>query len=69
MQIAVVQTRPAACAVDVNLNAHETWVKKAAGRGAAMVFFPELSVTGYEPEHAARLALRADDARFDMFRC
>ena len=32
-----------------------------------MVFFPELSLTGYEPKHAARFALRADDARLDVF--
>lgn len=67
MRIAVVQTQPVACAVDVNVKAHETWVKKAAGHGADMVFFPELSLTGYEPEHASRLAMRADDVRLDVF--
>jgi predicted amidohydrolase len=67
MRVAVVQTQPAACAVDVNVKAHETWVKKVAARGADMVFFPELSLTGYEPKHASRLALRADDIRLDVF--
>jgi predicted amidohydrolase len=67
MRVAVVQTKPVTCAIDANVKAHETWVKKAATHGAAMVFFPELSLTGYEPKHAARLALRADDARLDVF--
>jgi predicted amidohydrolase len=65
--VAIVQTKPAACAIDFNIKAHETWVKKAATHHADMVFFPELSLTGYEPKQAARLALRADDARLDVF--
>ena len=56
-----------ACEIGVNINAHESWVKKAAARGADMVFFPELSLLGYEPKHAARFAMRADDARLDVF--
>jgi predicted amidohydrolase len=67
MRVAVVQTQPAACAVDVNVKAHESWIKRVAGRGADMVFFPELSLTGYEPKHAERLTLRADDIRLDAF--
>jgi predicted amidohydrolase len=67
VRIAVVQTQPSACAIGANINAHETWIKKVAGRGADMVFFPELSLLGYEPKHAARFALRADDARLDVF--
>ena len=67
MRVAVVQTQPAACRIGVNLKAHEVWIKKVAARGADTVFFPELSLTGYEPKHAARLAMRADDARLDVF--
>ncbi len=67
MRVAVVQTTPVPCAIDANVKAHETWVKKAATRGADMVFFPELSLLGYEPEQAARFVLRADEARLDMF--
>jgi predicted amidohydrolase len=67
MRVAVVQTQPAACAVDVNVKAHESWIKRVAGRGADMVFFPELSLTGYEPKHAGRYTLRADDIRLDAF--
>jgi predicted amidohydrolase len=67
MRVAVVQTKPVAGAVGVNVRAHETWVKKAATHAADMVFFPELSLTGYEPKQAVRLALRSDDARLDVF--
>jgi predicted amidohydrolase len=67
MRVAVVQTQPIACAVDVNVKAHETWIKKVASRGADMVFFPELSLTGYEPKHAGRYVFRADDIRLDVF--
>ncbi len=67
MRIVVVQTQPVACAIDANVKAHETWVKKAAKHGADMVFFPELSLLGYEPKHAERYAMRADDIRLDMF--
>jgi predicted amidohydrolase len=67
MRVAVVQTQPVACAVDVNAKVHESWIKKVAGRGADMVFFPELSLTGYQPKHAGRLTLRADDVRLDTF--
>jgi predicted amidohydrolase len=67
MRVAVVQTQPVACAIDANVKAHETWVKRAAAHGADMVFFPELSLTGYEPKHAERLVLRADETRLDVF--
>jgi predicted amidohydrolase len=67
MRVAVVQTQPVACAVDVNGKAHETWIKKVAGRGADMVFFPELSLLGYEPKQAGRYTFRADDVRLDVF--
>jgi predicted amidohydrolase len=67
MRIAVVQTRPTACEIAANIGAHERWVKRVAARGADMVFFPELSLLGYEPKHAARFAMRADDARLDVF--
>jgi predicted amidohydrolase len=67
MLIAVVQTEPITGAIDANVKAHEIWVKKAAKHAADMVFFPELSLLGYEPAQAERFAVRADDARLDVF--
>jgi predicted amidohydrolase len=66
-RVAVVQTRPVPGAIDVNVQAHERWIDTAATHGADMVFFPELSLTGYEPKAAERLAVRADDPRLDLF--
>ena len=67
MRVAVVQTKPVSCAIDANVKAHETWIKRAATHSADMVFFPELSLLGYEPTHAERFAVRADEARLDVF--
>lgn len=67
MRVAVVQTKPVSCAIDANVKAHETWIKRAATHGADMVFFPELSLLGYEPTHAERFVVRADEARLDVF--
>ena len=65
MRVAIVQIEPAACFIGANIQAHESWVKKCAARSADMVFFPELSLLGYEPKHASRLRMRADDVRLD----
>jgi predicted amidohydrolase len=67
MRIALVQTRPAACEIAGNISAHESWIERVASHGADLVLFPELSLLGYEPKHAARFAMRADDARLDVF--
>jgi predicted amidohydrolase len=39
----------------------------AAANGAGYIFFPELSLTGYEPSLAASFATTAEDSRFDEF--
>jgi predicted amidohydrolase len=39
----------------------------AAARGAELVAFPELSLTGYEPQLALALASDLDDPRLDVF--
>ena len=35
--------------------------------GADAIFFPELSLTGYEPKLAKELATSVEDKRFDVF--
>jgi predicted amidohydrolase len=79
--------RVAAVAVDTrpgepgeNLGKLETWAGRAAGEGAQLVLFPELSLTGFLPNHpqgdhegwlrralaeARRLALRLDGNEID----
>lgn len=46
-----------------NLQTHLAAVIAAAERGVSVLVFPELSLSGYEPEQAAAHALAADDAR------
>lgn len=44
-----------------NIQTHASAITAAATRGVSVLIFPELSLTGYEPELAAALALTADD--------
>lgn len=58
--LALAQTSPKLADVSENLAAYEAQVKDAAGQGADLVVFPELSLTGYHlkddvPTVAARL--------------
>ncbi len=41
--------------------------KIAISNGAEFIVFPELSLTGYEPSLANKLAVEKDDRRFDCF--
>lgn len=61
--IAAVQSNSIKGAISQNVHRHAELATAARERGADVVVFPELSLTGYEPRHAARLALDADDAR------
>lgn len=65
MKICVAQTRAAKGNVPANLANHKKWIDVAISHRAAMIFFPELSVTGYEPELARGLATDHDDRRLD----
>ena len=63
--ICVAQTRPVRGAFEVNLAEHLRLVRLAASRGARVVLFPELSLTGYELELAEELAISLDDRRLE----
>ena len=67
MQIGVAQTRPVKGDVQRNIDAHKKIVELAVANGADIIIFPELSITGYEPELAKGLATTSDDSRFDVF--
>jgi predicted amidohydrolase len=60
---AVAQTCPVKGDVQANLDEHIRLARLAAKAGAAVVVFPELSLTGYELELAGGLAFSEDDAR------
>lgn len=61
--IAVAQTCPVKGDVEANLEEHLRLSGCAASRGAQLVLFPELSLTGYEIGLAERLAFSEDDPR------
>lgn len=67
MRIAVAQTRPVKGDVDANIKVHKRLIALAVGQGASVLVFPELSITGYEPELARELAKEPDDPVYDDF--
>jgi predicted amidohydrolase len=67
MKICMAQTRPVKGDIEKNIDRHKQFIELALANGADMVIFPELSITGYEPELAKELATTQDDSRFDDF--
>lgn len=65
MNISVAQLRPFAGDIGKNIKKHIQLTELAASKGADMIFFPELSLTGYEPKLAKELATGQDDKRFN----
>ena len=65
MRIAVAQIEAIRGDVVKNLENHLRWIEEAIQHKADMVVFPEMSVTGYEPDLAENLATNQDDARLD----
>ncbi|MCE4513905.1 nitrilase-related carbon-nitrogen hydrolase [Xanthomonas hortorum] len=50
-----------------NISKHLDVIRLAASKGADVLVFPELSLTGYEPGLAGALAVHPTDRRFDEF--
>jgi predicted amidohydrolase len=67
MKLCVAQTKPVKGDIEKNIAAHKELIRLAVSNSADMIVFPELSITGYEPELAAALATDQDDPRFDEF--
>jgi predicted amidohydrolase len=67
MKICVAQTKPIKGDVQSNIDNHKKIIDLAISNRADMIIFPELSITGYEPELAEELATHQDDNRFDNF--
>lgn len=67
MNIGISQIKPSKGAILANIEKHIKFVELAASLKANSVFFPELSLTGYEPELAKDLATNQNDDRFDQF--
>ena len=67
MKICVAQTKPFKGNIQKNIERHKQLIHLAISHGGDTIIFPELSITGYEPELAVELATDAYDARFDDF--
>lgn len=67
MKIALAQIKSKKGAILANIQNHKNWVKQAVSLKANAIFFPELSITGYEPELAKTLSTTLNDKRFDQF--
>jgi predicted amidohydrolase len=67
MKISVAQTHPIKGNIEANILNHRRLIDLAIAEKVDMIIFPELSITGYEPELSKVLATTQDDARFDVF--
>ncbi|WP_247236200.1 carbon-nitrogen hydrolase family protein [Telluribacter sp. SYSU D00476] len=67
MKLCVAQTRPVRGDIEQNIESHQKLIELALSHGATTILFPELSITGYEPELAEALATGPDDHRLDPF--
>lgn len=65
MRVAIAQIEAIKGNVEMNIENHLKWIKQAIQNNADMLVFPELSVTGYEPDLAEKLATNQDDTRLD----
>ena len=67
MKICIAQTKPIKGNVSANIEAHQRFIELALKLNAEAIFFPELSLTGYEPELAKKLATNQNDNHLDIF--
>ncbi len=67
MKISVAQTSPIKGNIEANILNHKRLIENAIREKVELIIFPELSITGYEPELAEALATTQDDERFDIF--
>jgi predicted amidohydrolase len=63
MKICIAQSRSVIGDIEANLSGHLEMTSLAASAHADMIVFPELSLTGYEPEVAVARAIKPDDLR------
>jgi predicted amidohydrolase len=67
MKISIAQTRPIKGDIAANIETHKKLINLAISQRADTIFFPELSITGYEPELAKELAIHQDDKKLEGF--
>ncbi|BES73187.1 carbon-nitrogen hydrolase family protein [Marinobacter nanhaiticus D15-8W] len=67
MKLFAAQLRPVTGDIQANVARHLQFIEGAHDKGADLVFFPELSLTGFEPRLAEQLAMAVDDPRLAAF--
>ena len=67
MRICIAQIKPDIGNIQSNIETHKKWIETAAPLRADLIAFPELSLTGYEPRIAEKLATDQNDSRLDTF--
>ena len=67
MKICIAQTNPIKGEIQKNIENHIKFINLAISRNTDLIVFPELSLSGYEPELAKDLATTQDDTRLDVF--
>lgn len=65
MKICAAQIKSVKGDMKANVELHKKMINLAVSHGVQLVVFPELSLTGYEPDLAKDLATNADDARLE----
>lgn len=67
MKICVAQTKSIKGDIQANIENHKRFIDLAVSDEADIIIFPELSLTGYEPTLAKKLATTFNDSRLDDF--
>jgi predicted amidohydrolase len=65
MKICIAQIKPIKADIFANIETHKKLIKLALDEQADAIFFPELSITGYEPDIAKDFATNQDDEIFN----
>ena len=68
MKICAAQVRPHRGDIPQNIESHLKFIDVASTVRVNLIVFPELSLTGYEPELAGKLAMEQNDSRLEVFR-
>ncbi|WP_026210184.1 carbon-nitrogen hydrolase family protein [Flexithrix dorotheae] len=67
MKICVAQMHPEKGDISKNIDKHISFLQKILAFKPGAIFFPELSLTGYEPKLAKSLATTLHDEKLDIF--
>ena len=67
MNLCTAQIKPFKGDLEENIEKHKSFIDLASSKGADLIFFPELSLTGYEPKLAKDLSITQDDPSLEDF--